>query len=73
MLLPLQGVIVNHHYSPGRCPGLGAYCPFRAFLNATIIVMALGWEFVAFGAFLNATIIVMALGWEFIASGAFYS
>jgi len=29
VLLPLQGVFVVVWY-PGRCPGLCAYCPFRA-------------------------------------------
>jgi hypothetical protein len=30
MLLPFQGVVCWHRLYPGRCPGLGAGCPFRA-------------------------------------------
>ena len=30
MLLPLQGALITGHGNPGRCPGLGAGCPFGA-------------------------------------------
>ena len=30
MLLPLQGALIIGHLNPGRCPGLGAGCPFGA-------------------------------------------
>ena len=30
MLLPLQGALTIVRVNPGRCPGLGAGCPFRA-------------------------------------------
>jgi len=34
VLLPLQGDSVCRSY-PGRCPGLYAYCPFRAHFYGT--------------------------------------
>ena len=30
MLLPLQGALTIYRVNPGRCPGLGAGCPFSA-------------------------------------------